>query len=183
MFALILYFNPRSREGSDYRTSDAGLPSIQFQSTLPRRERLKRQFKLRCPKRNFNPRSREGSDPLCLSFIYVPANFNPRSREGSDFTVLKWLLMDSISIHAPAKGATKHEKDGNAFYMDFNPRSREGSDVADNCTFVTRFLISIHAPAKGATTLRGCESLVPDISIHAPAKGATSSETSFRSFW
>ena len=79
----------------------------------------------------------------------------------------------SISIHAPAKGATifKIIKNTDCFYFNprsregsdrgrqrlsiklynFNPRSREGSDDLI-CAIVARFtLISIHAPAKGAT--------------------------------
>ena len=55
-----------------------------FQSTLPRRERLSSTF-----------------------HGHYHLYFNPRSREGSDvyFTVVDWLT--PISIHAPAKGATR----------------------------------------------------------------------------
>ena len=78
----------------------------------------------------------------------------------------------SISIHAPAKGATifKIIKNTDCFYFNprsregsdrgrqrlsiklynFNPRSREGSDKIFGKVFL-RFKISIHAPAKGAT--------------------------------
>ena len=56
----------------------------------------------------------------------------------------------SISIHAPAKGATT------AF-----GRLHRG------------FTISIHAPAKGATGAKPCLYKGDKISIHAPAKGAT----------
>ncbi len=37
----------------------------------------------------------------------VKDNFNPRSREGSDGKRLKLIQQMNISIHAPAKGATK----------------------------------------------------------------------------
>ncbi len=76
-----------------------------FQSTLPRRERQ------RCPV----PRTRD-------------TYFNPRSREGSDLAVDKDAVIKGISIHAPAKGATK-----------------------PHGVFVCARRISIHAPAKGAT--------------------------------
>ena len=56
----------------------------------------------------------------------------------------------SISIHAPAKGATA-EIGG-----------RQGCDR-----------ISIHAPAKGATDILIKYGISAYISIHAPAKGAT----------
>ena len=35
----------------------------------------------------------------------------------------------TISIHAPARGATFHGGTYSLFISDFNPRSREGSDV------------------------------------------------------
>jgi len=55
-------------------------------------------------------------------------NFNPRSRGGSD---AGWAYVpqgDTISIHAPAEGATQ-------FLV----------------AFIQKLLISIHAPAEGAT--------------------------------
>ena len=59
---FFLYFNPRSREGSDFLTFHDLLP-YQFQSTLPRRERLNKSCASSITS-NFNPRSREGSDDL-----------------------------------------------------------------------------------------------------------------------
>ena len=55
------YFNPRSREGSDQTLKELIIDKIEFQSTLPRRERHNglAQGYLRP---YFNPRSREGSD-------------------------------------------------------------------------------------------------------------------------
>ena len=56
----------------------------------------------------------------------------------------------AISIHAPAKGATKCTDWNLPQNRNFNPRSREGSDE-ENKMQKSRFVISIHAPAKGAT--------------------------------
>ena len=39
-------------------------------------------------------------------------HFNPRSREGSDDCVKQYDRHESISIHAPAKGATVTPADG-----------------------------------------------------------------------
>ena len=100
-------FKPRSREGSDVRPCMfAGLHHIisihapakgatsaaaifgrlfRFQSTLPRRER----------QRFF------GISQLAISY------FNPRSREGSDSASWITFRPNDISIHAPAKGATR----------------------------------------------------------------------------
>ena len=105
-------FNPRSHEGSDH-------------SERQTRQELK----------NFNPRSYEGSDCKDGSSVLICAYFNPRSYEGSDEDVLQFGTMESISIHAPTKGAT----------------------MSSFC-FSMVSLISIHAPTKGATALRNvCE--------------------------
>ena len=99
---------------------------------------------------NFNPRSREGSDGLREPRAKQPVHFNPRSREGSDHQPQRVRAHRSISIHAPAKGAT--------LYALHN---------------AVRVYISIHAPAKGATQNELHFSASQSISIHAPAKGAT----------
>ena len=153
-FALS-YFNPRSREGSDFiRLSNFSLLHLYF-----------------------NPRSREGSDTTVSVPFDSSHNFNPRSREGSDGLFSKYCFHHIISIHAPAKGATwqvqrlkrvrkfqstlpRRERPScktKLYFLspNFNPRSREGSD--DYQLLCLRIVcISIHAPAKGATLLRRC---------------------------
>jgi hypothetical protein len=58
---------------------------IKFQSALPAKRAT----------------SRTPRNPVCSS------NFNPRSREGSDVDAVAAVkLVEKISIHAPAKGAT-----------------------------------------------------------------------------
>ena len=56
-----------------------------FQSTLPRRERLR----------------------LRLAYHLYRSSFNPRSREGSDINAMTSYTNAQVSIHAPAKGATE----------------------------------------------------------------------------
>ena len=80
---MILNFNPRSREGSDYMRSR--LVIVTF---------------------DFNPRSREGSDVYHHAVDGYRSDFNPRSREGSDVTGVSAGTATIISIHAPVKGAT-----------------------------------------------------------------------------
>ena len=103
-------------------------------------------------------------------------------------------IIQSISIHAPARGATIIRRAKLSKCFDFNPRSREGSDCICNfcslCTFnfnprsregsdfyIHKSLkvkgISIHAPARGATAALDYAQKVKHISIHAPARGAT----------
>ncbi len=56
---------------------------------------------------NFNPRSREGSDISVIALSHNQTDFNPRSREGSDCkSSCDVLRYRTISIHAPARGAT-----------------------------------------------------------------------------
>ena len=55
---------------------------------------------------NFNPRSREGSDSVPTRYSSGSINFNPRSREGSDLDQMYEVKRDTISIRAPARGAT-----------------------------------------------------------------------------
>ena len=81
-----------------------------FQSTLPRGER-----------------------PGTPGTATPGTDFNPRSREGSDEKLLDKIDNNTISIHAPARGAT-----------DARPM-----------TISTIPLISIHAPARGATSCPG----------------------------
>ena len=100
-----------------------------------------------------------------------------------------------ISIHAPARGATKRGTNLFPILRNFNPRSREGSDPDDvrvakiltefqstlprgerlmrSSTFSMIVVISIHAPARGATQLFLLLCKHRQISIHAPARGAT----------
>ncbi len=120
-------FNPRTREGCD----------------LPRK-------KIKRSESNFNPRTREGCDPLEQVSHQKNQNFNPRTREGCDIMlnlVMQYLKISIhapakgatkrpvniymtawISIHAPAKGATRTKNENNCINNDFNPRTREGCD-------------------------------------------------------
>ena len=122
-------FNPRSREGSDVSVEYTPCSNRSFQSTLPRGER-RRYALLERQSCHFNPRSREGSDSRCSAIFQVQA---------------------VISIHAPARGATRitvknrieeqfqstlprgerrvKRTDIILRYGNFNPRSREGSDI------------------------------------------------------
>ena len=70
----------RERQASEYFK----ICSAVFQSTLPRRERRWQSPSFRRSLNHFNPRSREGSDRCCLRRRCLRRHFNPRSREGSD---------------------------------------------------------------------------------------------------
>ena len=148
---LIVYFNPRSHEGSDKILHILHNIISIFQSTLPRRERP-RLRRMPLVMYNFNPRSHEGSDEREFIDFDLDHDFNPRSHEGSDsairVTTKSTILFQStlprrerqchprydkihniISIHAPTKGATSSVALWTIRTMYFNPRSHEGSDV------------------------------------------------------
>ena len=101
----------------------------------------------------------------------------------------------TVSIHAPARGATSSSSALPPRRTCFNSRAREGRDrylfgagVAVATFQFTRprgarrlrgrehkssIFVSIHAPARGATHKRQRCPASHDVSIHAPARGAT----------
>ena len=148
---LFLYFNPRSREGSDAKKHSELTTDGQFQSTLPRGERR-------------SQRSDQSSSRRFQSTL-------PRGERRQ--TPITIFTLPDISIHAPARGATTRHMSSLTIVSDFNPRSREGSDLKALIDGIA-IPISIHAPARGAT-IRAClVFFLQCISIHAPARGATS---------
>ena len=78
----------------------------------------------------------------------------------------------SISIHAPARGATKTDEKllSGIQFQSTHPRG-----VRQKCNdgMLERVGISIHAPARGATKTYYFDGSIDIISIHAPARGAT----------
>ena len=144
-------FNPRTREGCDFSLYQAGLQQL-----------------------HFNPRTREGCDVIITIKHFRHVYFNPRTREGCDFETFRLFVysfkfqsthprgvrpnqpfflcfLTTISIHAPARGATNVCLPSVQPQDYFNPRTREGCDpVCDYCGEPVQD-ISIHAPARGAT--------------------------------
>ena len=99
-----------------------------FQSTLPRGERRCSPVTT-CMWQYFNPRSREGSDGLFTRDNLYVAVFQSTLPRGERLNLLyDYVTAYSISIHAPARGATTGRSLGHGVSFNFNPRSREGSD-------------------------------------------------------
>ena len=108
-----------------------GVRVVQFQSTLPHGERQKFHGYTVVDLRDFNPRSRMGSDRRIHLMREAPTAFQstlPHGERRMERELRKPCI--SISIHAPAWGAT-------LFFFDTQ----------------TCFKISIHAPAWGATNI------------------------------
>ncbi len=97
-------FNPRARTGRDSGMA-ASAPSSAFQSTRP-----------------------HGARQTYFGSIFKDGSFNPRARTGRDGDAAGCVAHFHVSIHAPARGATK----GSVY-------------------FSNDLLVSIHAPARGAT--------------------------------
>ena len=79
---------------------------------------------------SFNPRTHSGCDQTPTSFWHCPKGFNPRTHSGCDGAASLPKVLQTVSIHAPTRGATKCPALG-AFKVD----------------------VSIHAPTRGATCL------------------------------
>ena len=142
-----------------------------FQSTLPRRERL-RITRSMSDAGYFNPRSHEGSDTPEIANCDTTQDFNPRSHEGSDSF---WPIHGTelfISIHAPTKGATVVPAVALMLRLFQSTLPRRERRPDGSCKY--RYdRISIHAPTKGATVVERIHITKSKISIHAPTKGAT----------
>ena len=122
-------FNPRSREGSDVVRAIQVFALSQFQSTLPRGERLFHSFLSRPILHYFNPRSREGSDSAVLALVPISSQFQSTLPRGERRYLNPRIVVNgTISIHAPARGATHPFRFLFPSSRYFNPRSREGSD-------------------------------------------------------
>ena len=128
-FRLVRNFNPRSREGSDDKSTNRPCSYMEFQSTLPRRER-----------RSCN-HYKSALKPIS---IHAPA-------KGATILNLKNAIAEYISIHAPAKGATNIPYT-TKMLADISIHAPAKGATKTEYFFNLSFRISIHAPAKGATS-------------------------------
>ena len=79
----------------------------------------------------------------------------------------------SVSIHAPARGATARASFIDGDYLRFNPRAREGRD--QQRITADRAFHSFNPRAREGRdgNMLTAEKLIALVSIHAPARGAT----------
>ena len=170
-WAIMLCFNPRARAGRDAKTW-AILAAIACFNPRARAGRDTGDIYIPDVHAGFNPRARAGRDPTKPTPCPLQAGFNPRARAGRDKVAAARNRLDSVSIHAPARGATRTAMlDILATYtfqstrprgarhahygiqspcLCFNPRARAGRDILQHHLFLI-FAVSIHAPARGAT--------------------------------
>ena len=179
-------FNPRTRTGCDViRIQNANLVEVSIHA--PARGATRYRAGLHTPELRFNPRTRTGCDTLYSSrgirkrrFQSTHphgvrryrfrgkrkrVSFNPRTRTGCDVTPEKLLPFPWVSIHAPARGATREAispaclslfqsthphgvrlepHGGFAPPEGFNPRTRTGCDINQNHTITQAKFQSTH---------------------------------------
>ena len=79
-----------------------------------------------------------------------PTCFNPRPREGGDQILAPFkAFLDNVSIHAPAKGATRKVCASKEPKRCFNPRPREGGDPERGHSGVRPLLFQSTPPRRG----------------------------------
>ena len=129
----------------------AGAPDGTVSIHAPARGATRRSAGWRRSPCSFNPRPRTGGDAPSGYDPGGPSSFNPRPRTGATRPDRHADRARGVSIHAPARGATRQ------------PVCRLRPPVS----------VSIHAPARGATPAGARRRRRRRVSIHAPARGAT----------
>ena len=144
----------------------------------------------------FNPRARTGRDLHRSRHAPLAHRFNPRARTGRDLLQGLAHLEHAVSIHAPARGATRRSWRASGRWWSFNPRARTGRDPKrwrrrrpsagfnprartgrDQACVKRRYESSSfqstrpHGARLDAQPVAG---ILWAVSIHAPARGATS---------
>ena len=136
--------------GSDHRQARWYGERYWFQSTLPHGERPNCRRKS-CFNIWFQSTLPHGERLTIPYFRPFHLGFQSTLPHG-ERQVAMALKIDprSVSIHAPAWGATKYNCGRTSSLYRFNPRSRMGSDVIKLLERQSQY-VSIHAPAWGAT--------------------------------
>ena len=143
-------FNPRAREGRDDALTNLSVITGVFQSTRPRGARRYGRIGS-CNVSKFQSTRPRGARQRRLAGLYPLRLFQSTRPRGARLCVhLRLRYNVKVSIHAPARGATR-------CFRSSVPNSH----------------VSIHAPARGATATRALLARPCRVSIHAPARGAT----------
>ena len=177
-----------------------------FQSTRPRGARLCQRAAYRPLGGGFNPRAPAGRDPDELIASVVARVFQSTRPRGARRSTnrMTWCPL-SVSIHAPARGATAADRAEGRHRVRFNPRARAGRDSSRSRrrssprTFQsTRPRGARLGEVGGCCTACEFQSTRPRgarpprardgdggrlVSIHAPARGATWPWTFLRLRW
>ena len=99
--------------------------------------------------------------------------FNPRPRMGGDNDLRALCIDYSVSIHAPAWGATKNVGHFEYGLSGFNPRPRMGGDNKMPIEVTVTWGFNPRPRMGGDGAFISVIKVVITVSIHAPAWGAT----------
>ena len=116
-----------------------------------------------------------GARPVAMLLRFLDRRFqSTRPRDARPFIYFVDRVGEQVSIHAPARGATKagYRPDLVPWFQSTRPR---GARLRGHSLCPVVSLVSIHAPARGATYRHWQASSPEAVSIHAPARGATRS--------
>ena len=123
---------------------------------------------------DFNSRSREGSDASLSGIFLVFCKFQSALPQGERRQEESgWNPCNTISIRAPARGATRCISCHLVRTLSFQSALPRGERQSPFAYFRSRYAISILAPARGATVEAAEHFHMATISILAPARGAT----------
>ena len=222
-----MHFNPRPREGGDGPRSSMALQTGRFQSTPPRGGRRGKRDLAGSGGRDFNPRPREGGDrearavpQAYLLFQSTPPRGGRRSsasfhlcpfrfqstppRGGRRLRPCPQTSSFSISIHAPARGATDQGRGRAGLPQDISIHAPARGATLESVFKLSLIIFQSTPPRGGRRRGNGgtacgsknfnprpreggdyiipvAEYLATQISIHAPARGATASMTALTS--
>ena len=121
----------------------------------------------------FNPRPRAGGDSIaCTTMLESVVSIHAPARGATRLIAKALTMLDIVSIHAPARGATAASA-ARAGIGNVSIHAPARGATPSRAAAHQRHVVSIHAPARGATLMRRRPITIFDVSIHAPARGAT----------
>ncbi len=113
-----------------------------------------------------------GARPVLLGFIGGNKCFNPRARAGRDVKTARTWPISDVSIHAPARGATKANA-GIRRPKKFQSTRPRGARRVVTANTENQLKFQSTRPRGARRFLTGRTRPGARVSIHAPARGAT----------
>ena len=174
MSSTLLFQSTRPRGARPTWPWDAKWWKPKFQSTRPRGARRMEGGRVVAYEQFQSTRPRGARRLPVLPAGDSVSCFNPRARAGRDgsrsfLRAIRFL----VSIHAPARGATRTSISPSAPAPWFQSTRPRGARPFQDPEPMDGRYVSIHAPARGATHRLDNPCAWLPVSIHAPARGAT----------
>ena len=116
-------------------------------------------------------RPRGARQPIFAAGLCVWPGFNPRAREGRDNPAALRDRIGQVSIHAPARGATRASHPKASARRCFNPRAREGRDHKQPHGYAVPLKFQSTRP-RGARRKQSAQSQTPPLFQSTRPRGA-----------